>query len=46
MKIYRVIDNGDCVLTTDKSIKALKVLNEILEKHDVTVAWCDEEEVK
>jgi hypothetical protein len=43
MKIYRVIDNGDVVLTTDSELKALRKLREVMVKHDVTWGWVDEE---
>jgi hypothetical protein len=41
--VWRVIDDGTCVLTTIDADKALRKLMEILEKYDVTCAWVDEE---
>ncbi len=46
MKIYRVIDDGDCVIVTADELTALRRLQMIMEKHDVTVGWIDVEEVK
>jgi hypothetical protein len=46
MKIFRVIDNCDSVLTTFDELAALRLLRKIMEKHDVTYGWIDEEEVK
>jgi hypothetical protein len=42
MKVYRVIDNSDCVLTTLDELTALRLLRKIMEKHDVTWGWIDE----
>jgi len=42
-EVYRVIDAGDCVLTTLDPRKALLSLNKLIEKHDVTVCWADVE---
>jgi len=46
MKVFRVIDNSDCVLTTADELTALRLLQRIMEKHDVTWGWVDTEEVK
>lgn len=46
MKIYRVIDDADCVLTTFDELQALRRLKAIMEKHDVTAGWIDTEEVR
>jgi len=46
MKIYRVIDDGDCVLTTFDELVALRRFEAIMTKHDVTFGWVDTEEVK
>ncbi len=46
MKIYRVIDNSDVVLTTADELTALRLLRKIMEKHDVTWGWVDEEVVR
>lgn len=45
-EVIRVIDDGDRVLTTFDPMKALRALQEILEKHDVTAGWVDFEEVE
>jgi len=42
-KIYRVIDDGTCILTTVDPAKALRALSELIEKHDVVACWADEE---
>lgn len=42
-KVYRVIDDGDCVLTTLDPVKALRRLQEVLDKHEILWAWYDEE---
>lgn len=46
MKVYRVIDNSTSVLTTANELEALRLLRKIMEKHDVTWGWIDDEEVK
>lgn len=46
MRIYRVIDDGTCVLTTVDELSALRRFKEVSEKHDVTVAWVDSEELR
>jgi len=43
MKIYRVIDNSEQVLATVDELKALRLLRKIMEKHDVTWGWIDED---
>ena len=45
-EVYRVIDDGDCILTTLDSRKALLALNQLIEKHDVTACWADVEILK
>ncbi len=45
-KVYRVIDDGECVLTTLSAEKALLLLMDLIEKHDVTACWADVEELK
>lgn len=42
-KVYRIIDDGTCVLTTLDAAKALKTLQELLDKNEITVAWSEEE---
>jgi hypothetical protein len=42
-EVYRVIDDGICVLTTMDSRKALLALMKLMEGHDVTFCWCDKE---
>jgi hypothetical protein len=46
MKIFRVIDDGICILTTADELTALRLLQKIMDKHDVTVGWVDAEDVK
>lgn len=48
MKIYRVMDNGQVVLTTDSRFKALEEWYKRMEKHQQVQdwGWIDEEEVK
>ena len=45
-EVFRVIDDGDCVLTTLDPRKALLALMALIEKHDVTACWADREELK
>lgn len=45
-KVWRVIDDGDCILTTLDPVKALRALSELIEKHDVTACWVDEEKLR
>lgn len=45
MKIYRVIDDCTCVLTTFDELAALRLLKAIMEKHDVMTGWIDVENV-
>lgn len=45
-EIFRVIDDGDRVITTFDPLKALRALQDTLEKHDVTACWVDFEEVE
>ncbi len=42
-EIFRVIDDGQCILTTMDARKALSALMELIEKHDVTECWADKE---
>lgn len=45
-EIYRVIDDGDCILTTLDPRKALVALMELIDKHDVTSCWAESETLK
>jgi hypothetical protein len=45
-EVYRVIDDGDCILTTLDPRKALLALNKLIDKHDVTACWSDVETLK
>lgn len=45
-EVYRVIDDGDCILTTLDAHKALVALMELIDKHDVTACWADVETLK
>jgi hypothetical protein len=40
-KVFRVIDDGDCVLTTLDPYKALRALQDVIEKYDITNCWVD-----
>lgn len=43
IKFFRVYDDGRCVLNTPNELRALRLLQKLLIKHDVTLAWCDDE---
>lgn len=45
-EVYRVIDDGTCILTTLNPHKALVVLTKLIEKHDITSCWADIEVLK
>jgi hypothetical protein len=45
-EVFRVIDDGDCVLTTLDPYKALKAMQEVMEKHDITACWFDVETLR
>lgn len=45
-EVYRIIDDGFCVLTTLDPRKALVKLMEVIDKHDVTACWADLEILK
>jgi hypothetical protein len=45
-EIFRVIDDGDRVITTFDPLKALRALQTAIEKHDVTACWVDFEVVE
>lgn len=45
-EIFRVIDDGDCILTTQDPRKALLTLMKLIEKHDVTACWADRERLR
>lgn len=46
MRIFQVIDNSIPVLITADELTALRMFRKIMEKHDVTVGWIDDLEVK
>jgi hypothetical protein len=46
MKIYRVIDNAECVLVTSNELDALRLLRKLGEKRDNTWEWIDEENLR
>ena len=46
MKVYQVVDDGIVALVTADELTALRALRKLLKKHDVTVAWIDDLEVK
>jgi hypothetical protein len=42
-EVYRVIDDGNCIITTLDARKALIALTRLIDKHDVTACWADVE---
>lgn len=46
-KVYRVIDDGECILTTTDRVKALEKLLILSNKYELvsTYFWLDEEEL-
>lgn len=46
LEVYRVIDDGTCILTTMDARKALIALTNLIDKHDVTACWADVEKLK
>lgn len=42
-EVYRVIDDGTCILTTLDPRKALLALIKLGDKHDVTACWAETE---
>lgn len=46
LEVYRIIDDGDCVLTTLDPRKALLRLMEMIEKHSVTQCFASVEKLK
>jgi len=48
MRIYRVVDDGTCVLTTADEVVALRKFREVMEKYDKVLdyGWIDVEEIK
>lgn len=46
VKLYRVIDACEHVLTTTDPVKALRKLQDLLDKHNITWAWYEEEELE
>jgi hypothetical protein len=42
-RVYRIIDDGDCVLTMLDAEKALLALMELLDKHEINTCWADVE---
>lgn len=45
-EVFRVIDDGECVLTTLDPYRALKALQEVIEKYDITHCWVDFETLR
>jgi len=45
-EIFRVIEDGDRIMTTADPRKALEALEGLIEKHNVTWCWVDIEEVE
>lgn len=45
-EVFRVIDDGECVLTTLDPYKALKALQDLIEKYDITHTWVDFETLR
>ena len=46
MKVYRVIKNATCILTTTDELKALRKLKELGEARDNSWEWIDTEELE
>lgn len=44
-EVFRVIDDGVCIMTTTDPYKALKATAHLIEKHDVTACWVDIEPI-
>lgn len=44
-KVYRVIDDGTCILTTTDEVKALRRYYEIVDVNDKINSWVDVEEL-
>jgi hypothetical protein len=45
-EVFRVIDNGTCVLTTLSPRKALMALMKLIETYGITDCWADREDLK
>ncbi len=45
-EVFRVIDDGECVLTTLDPYKALTALQAVIEKYDITHCWVDFETLR
>jgi hypothetical protein len=45
-EVFRVIDDGTCVLTTLNPYKALRAINEVMDKHEITACWVDFEDLR
>lgn len=45
-EVFRVIDDGDCVVTTVNPYTALRALKVIMDKYDITSCWVDFEVLK
>lgn len=45
-RVWRVIDDGTCILTTVDPVKALRALAELIGKHEITACWIDEEKLQ
>lgn len=46
MRVFQVIDDGATALVTTDELTALRLLRDIMEKHDVTWGWIENLEVK
>lgn len=44
-EVFRLIDDGTCIMTTTDPYKALKVISSLIEKHNVDVCWVDIETI-
>lgn len=45
-EVYRVIDDGTCILTTLDARKALLALNKLIDKYEISHCWSDVEVLK
>lgn len=45
-EVYRIIDDGQCILTTVDPLKALKAIIKLIDSHDVTVCWAEVEKLQ
>lgn len=44
-EVFRIIDDGTCIMTTTDPYKALKAISSLIEKHEVNACWVDIETI-